>query len=202
MAPGAIYDLPPGKKVESVNPLRSNTGFESFVKALETIIGAGMRIPMEVLTKKYDSNYTASRAAMLDFWRTVRQYRTGFNSMFNQPIYEQWLSEAVAKGRVEAPGFFDDPAVRQAWCGCEWKGASMGHVDPRKEVEAAEKRIALNISTEEQEASEYNGGNWAENVRQRKKEAAMTRELQGMDTGEQTGGKGSKEKEEEEEEDG
>lgn len=202
LAPGAIYDLPPGKKVESVNPLRSNTGFESFVKALETIIGAGMRIPMEVLTKKYDSNYTASRAAMLDFWRTVRQYRTGFNSMFNQPIYEQWLSEAVAKGRVEAPGFFDDPAVRQAWCGCEWKGASMGHVDPRKEVEAAEKRIALNISTEEQEASEYNGGNWAENVRQRKKEAAMTRELQGMDTGEQTGGKGSKEKEEEEEEDG
>ena len=49
-------------------------------------------------------------------------------------------------------------------------GASMGHVDPLKEVNAAEKRIQLNISTEEQEASEYNGNDWNANVRQRRKE--------------------------------
>lgn len=181
LAPGAIYDLPPGKKVEAVNPLRSNTGFEPFVKSMETIIGAGMETPVEVLIKKYDSNYTAARSALLDYWRTVRKYRMRFNSAFNQPVYEQWLTEAVAIGRVEAPGFFDDPATRQAWCGCEWKGASMGHVDPKKEVEAAQMRVSMNISTEEQEASEYNGGSWAENVRQRKKEAAATKELTGTE---------------------
>lgn len=167
---GAIYDLPPGKHVNTVNPIRNNSAFEAFVSALETVIGASMEIPKEVLIKKYESNYTAARGALLDFWRTVRVQRTKFNNSFNQPIYEQWLSEAVATGRVEAPGFFDDPAIRQAWCGCMWMGASMGHVDPLKEVNAAEKRIKNNISTEEQEASEYNGNDWRANIRQRKKE--------------------------------
>lgn len=170
LAPGAIYDLPPGKTIKEINPIRSNSAFESFISTLETIIGASMEIPKEVLTKKYESNYTAARGALLDFWRTVRVYRTAFNNSFNQPIYEQWLSEAVALGRIDAPGFFDDPAVRQTWCGCIWMGASMGHVDPLKEVNAAEKRIQLNISTEEQEASEYNGNDWNANVRQRRKE--------------------------------
>lgn len=53
----------------------------------------------------------------------------------------------------------------------------MGHVDPRKEVEAAEKRIQLNISTQEQEAMEYNGADWSANVRQRKHEVEIMREL-------------------------
>lgn len=177
LAPGAIYDLPPGKKVKEINPLRNNSGFDAFVNTLFTIIGAGYEIPKEVLIKKYESNYTAARAALLDFWRTVKVHRAAFNASFNQPVYEQWLSEAVAIGRIEAPGYFDDPAIRQAWNGCLWMGASMGHVDPLKEVNAAEKRIDLNISTQEQEASEYNGNDWNANIRQRKKEAAAMAEM-------------------------
>ena len=177
LAPGAIYDLPPGKKVTTVDPKRSDTQFEAFVNTCITVIASSMGIPKEVLIKKYESNYTAARAALLDFWRTVRVYRTRFNTSFNQPIYEQWLSEAVALGRIEAPGFFDDPAVRLAWCGCSWMGASMGHVDPLKEVNAAAARIANNITTQEQEAMEYNGNDWAANVRQRRKEIATLQDL-------------------------
>lgn len=54
----------------------------------------------------------------------------------------------------------------------------MGHVDPLKEVNAAATRIANNITTQEQEASEYNGNNWDENVKQRKKEIAELRGLE------------------------
>ena len=178
LAPGAIYDLPPGKHPETVDPKRSDTQFEVFVNTFIMVIASSMGIPKEVLVKKYESNYTAARAALLDFWRTVKVYRRRFNSGFNQPIYEQWLAEAVAAGRIEAPGFFDDPIVRQAWCGCSWMGASMGHVDPLKEVNAAEARIRNNISTEEQEAMEYNGNNWDEVVRQRDKEIT-TRAMMG-----------------------
>ena len=177
LAPGAVYDLPPGKDVKSVNPLRSNAQFEAFVNTTITVLASSMGIPKEVLIKKYESNYTAARAALLDFWRTVKVYRTRFNAMFNQPIYEQWLSEAVAAGRINAPGFFDDPAIRQAWCGCTWMGASMGHVDPLKEVNAARERISNNISTEEQEAAEYNGNDWNAIVRQRHREVEARKEL-------------------------
>ena len=170
LQPGAIYDLPPGKTIKEINPIRQNTAFESFVSTMETIIGASMEIPKEVLIKKYDSNYTAARSSLLDFWKTVRVHRARFNTMFNQPVYEAWLAEAVALGRVEAPGFFDDPAIRRAWCGCAWTGITMGHVDPKKEIQAAELRIRNNLTTEEQEAMEYNGNNWREVIRQRKKE--------------------------------
>ena len=198
LAPGAIYDLPPGKDVTTVDPKRSDTQFESFVNTCITVIASSMGIPKEVLIKKYESNYTAARAALLDFWRTVRVYRTWFNATFNQPIYEQWLSEAVAAGRIDAPGFFDDPAVRLAWCGCSWMGASMGHVDPLKEVNAAETRIKNNITTEEQEASEYNGNDWAANVRQRKKEIAARAEMGGAPA-EEDGGQNDPEDEDEKE---
>lgn len=180
LKPGAIYDLPPGKKIETVNPLRNNTAFEGFVTTFETIIGSGFSIPKEVLIHKYDSNYTAARSALLDFWKTVRVYRKQFNEQFNQPIWEAFLAEAVATGRIEAPGFFEDPAIRQAWSGCMWTGVTMGHVDPKKEVEAAIMRINHNLSTEELEAAEYNGNNWEEVVQQRKKEVAETAEITRM----------------------
>lgn len=200
LAPGAIYDLPPGKDVTTVDPKRSDTQFESFVNTCITVIASSMGIPKEVLIKKYESNYTAARAALLDFWRTVRVYRTRFNTAFNQPIYEQWLSEAVATGRIDAPGFFDDPAVRLAWCGCSWMGASMGHVDPLKEVNAAEVRIRNNITTEEQEAMEYNGNDRSAIVRQRKKEIAERAEMGGAAQESDNGQQADDEEKEEDEE--
>ena len=58
-----------------------------------------------------------------------------------------------------------------------WTGVSMGHVDPLKEVKAAAERINNNISTQEQEASAYDGGDWSAIVRQRRREnAELTRE--------------------------
>ena len=195
LQPGAIYDLPPGKTIKEINPIRQNTAFESFVSTLETVIGASMEIPKEVLIKKYDSNYTAARSSLLDFWKTVRVHRARFNALFNQPVWEAWLSEAVAMGRIEAPGFFDDPAIRRAWCGCAWTGITMGHVDPKKEIQAAELRIRNNLTTEEQEAMEYNGNDWHEVIRQRRKEVAVAEEL-GVDrTPRESGGGGSEEEE-------
>ena len=103
--------------------------------------------------------------------------------------------KSAAIGRIDAPGFFDDPAIRKAWCGCSWIGSSMGHVDPKKEVEAAAQRIALNISTQEQEASEYNGNDWATNVRQRKKEIAATANFPKQEQTEKTDGQEDEENE-------
>lgn len=199
LAPGAVYDLPPGKKVATLNPIRNNSAFESFVGALETLIGAGYEIPKEALIKKYETNYTAARGALLEFWVTVKVYRNRFNKQFNQPVYEAWLSEAVAAGRIEAPGFFDDPAVRKAWCRCQWIGASMGHIDPRKEAEAAGMRVSMNMTTEEQEAAEYNGNDWNANIRQRRKELSALAEFAQKRTTVRPGGREEEEDEDNEE---
>lgn len=51
--------------------------------------------------------------------------------------YEEFITEAVARGRLQAPGFFLDPAIRAAWCGTEWYGTAQGQIDPLKEAKAA-----------------------------------------------------------------
>lgn len=177
LAPGAVYELPPGKKIEKIDPRGSNTVYPDFMKALQTLTGSTLEIPAEVLMKRYETSYTSARAALLDFWRVVKKYRKRFNDAFNQPVYEQWLAEAVALGRIDAPGFFDDPAVRKAWCGCSWMGSNQGHVNPVQEANAAAIRIQNNISTEEQEAAEYDGGDWDTIVQQRIKEAEKRAEI-------------------------
>lgn len=182
---GNVYELPPGKKVQQAGISRAPTAFENFVSEVVTMIGSSMEIPYEVLMHRYDHNYTASRSAMLDFWKVVRRYRQHFVERFNQPIYEQWLAEAVALGRIEAPGFFDDPAVRDAWCGCQWIGTSQGHVQPVQEANAAKIRMDLGISTGEQEAMEYNGGDWNENIAQRGREMAAQNAATPKQEGEQ-----------------
>ena len=53
----------------------------------------------------------------------------------------------------------------------------MGHVDPLKEVNAAEARIRNNISTQEQEASEFNGNDWNTIMRQRRREIEEAQKL-------------------------
>lgn len=178
---GNVYELPPGKKLDKIGESRAPTAFESFVSQVITMIGSSMEIPYEVLMHRYNSNFTAANAAMMDFWRVVKRYRQRFIETFNQPIYEAWLAEAVALGRIEAPGFFDDPAIREAWCGCQWIGASKGHVQPVQEANAAKIRIDTGISTGETEAMEFNGSDFMENIAQRGREetarsAAMPKE--------------------------
>ncbi len=62
--------------------------------------------------------------------------RKWFRSDFCDPIYEIWMYEAVARGRIIAPGFFDNPLARKAYLGCLWIGPSQGMLDPTKEISA------------------------------------------------------------------
>lgn len=50
-------------------------------------------------------------------------------------------------------------------------------MQPVQEANAAAARVALNISTEEQEAMEYNGADWRDIIRQRKREIDARREM-------------------------
>ncbi|MGG1599321.1 phage portal protein [Paenibacillus naphthalenovorans] len=168
MGIGAINVLEPGEDVEIANPGRPNANFDPFVSSLCRYIGAALEIPYELLLKSFQSSYSASRAALLEAWKMFRMRRQWTAKEFCQPIYEEWLAEAIALGRIRAPVFFNDPAIRKAWSQAEWNGPAPGQLDPLKEVAAAEKRIALGLSTREREAIEINGSDFWTNVQQLK----------------------------------
>jgi len=141
-------------------------------------IGAALEIPPEVLLKKFTTSYSAARGALNEFWRTTQMHRDWFIDDFNQPIYEMWFAEAVAKGRISAPGFFDDPAIRKAYTGCVWNGPARTNLNPVQEVDAAIKRVDAGFSTGEEETAQMTGGSYSANIARRKIEIAKMREIE------------------------
>lgn len=166
MGPGTVTHLAPGEKVQFGNPNIPTAGFETFVKTLCRLIGSALELPYDVLIKEFNSSYSASRGALLEAWEAFKMRRSWFVADFCQPIYEAFLAEAVALGRINAPGFFTDPLVREAWCGARWIGPVQGQIDPKKEAEAALLLTGCGIKTHEQITRELGGGDWEENVAQ------------------------------------
>ncbi len=60
--------------------------------------------------------------------------------------------------------------VRLAYCGAEWIGDAPGSIDPEKDVNAAEKRLNLLLSTHADEQMELRGGDWEETIARRERE--------------------------------
>lgn len=177
LGPGAVMDLNPGEKVHDSNPGRPNSGFSMFVEAICQQIGASLEIPYELLVKRFNASYTASKGALEEAWKMFRMYRAWLAADFCQPIYEEWLAEAAAKKRIDAPGFFTDPLIRKAYCRAEWNGPAKGMLDPVKEVTAAEKRVANGFSTRSSETMEMTGGDFYANADQLKNEEKKLSEV-------------------------
>lgn len=177
MGPGAVVNLAPGEKVEFGNPTRPSSNFEPFFQAVLKQIGMALEIPYELLVRHFQASYSASRAALLEAWKAFRTWRDWLSKRFCQPIYEEFLADCVASGKINLPGFFDDVRIRRAWCAAEWIGPAPGQVDPVKETQAAKDRIALNASTEAAEAAALNGSDWTKNIRQRAKEETLKKTL-------------------------
>lgn len=167
---GAILGLLPGEEIEIVDPKRPNTAAESFLRAMAEQIGVAIELPYEILLKHFTASYSAARAALLEAWRFFLRSRSWLAEEYCQPIWEAVITEAVARGRLAAPGFFTDPLVRMAYLGCEWTGDSMGQIQPVQEVEAAEMKVKAGFSTKAKETASLTGGDWERDEKQRAKE--------------------------------
>lgn len=177
MGNGAVVGLAPGESVQFADPKHPTTGYDAFTDALVKQIGAALEIPPEVLYKQFIASYSAARGALNEFWRSCGMMRDWFIEDFCQPVYEEWFTEAVARGRIHAPGFFADPAIRKAYTGCVWNGPARTNLNPVQEVEAAEKRVENCFSTAQEETAQMTGGDFARNVRQRLIEARLKRDV-------------------------
>ena len=170
MGPGQVNIMEPGEDVVFADPKRPAGGFDAFVKAVSGQVGAALEIPADLLLKSFNASYSASRAALLEAWKAFKMRREWLADDFCRPIYEVWMSEAVARGRIYAPGFFDNPAIRAAYLGSEWLGPSQGQLDPVKEITAEVLACSEGFSTHEQSTVRLNGGQWDTNVEQLQRE--------------------------------
>lgn len=177
LGPGAFVDMAPGEDIKTIDPKHPNTGYDEFTNAVIRQIGAALEIPPEVLFKQFTASYSAARGALNEFWRTCAMQRDWFKDDFCKPVYDEWFAEAVARGRIKAPGFFADPAIRKTYVACTWSGPARTNLNPVQEVQAAAMRVENCFSTAADETAQMTGGDYNRNVRARVIEAKRKKEV-------------------------
>lgn len=160
LGPAAVLGLAKGEKASVVNPGRPNPAFGDFLQAVLDQLGAGTFMGPELLMKKFNTSYTAARAAWLDAWTYFRDVRSGTALDFCQPVLETWMAEAVIRRRIRAPGFFSDPRMRWAYTRAAWRGDSQGSLNPKDEVAAMREAIDGRLVTHEHASWELFGQDW------------------------------------------
>lgn len=174
---GTLTKLPKGVDVKAIDRSNAQSTFDPFITAFIKQVGAALNIPFEILQKQFQASYSASRAALLQAEDEFRQRRNAFINDFLNPVYENFLMEAVAMGRIKAEGFFDNPLRRAQWLKCDWYVEGSHLLDVTKELQGAQMRIALGLTTHAQEAAELAGTDYYENLETLNYEYEMRKKL-------------------------
>lgn len=155
-----VIEMDENQDISVADPKHPISGFGSFLEASAKEIGSSVGVPYGMLMLNFQSSFSASKAELQEFWKTVRHYRYFSKNKIYKPVYAMWMAEAVIKGRIDAPGFFDDVSRREAWLKSDFIGPGQGMIDPLKESKAMETRIKNKITNREREFNNLYEGDW------------------------------------------
>lgn len=178
MGHGNIVYLDDKKDAVLADPGKVDKDFSKFWDSLAMQVCAGGNIPLEHAMMHYTTSYTAARAASIDVWQYRLTARTLVSRKMNQPVYQEFLTEAAIKGRVQLPGFFDDYATKRAWSNAAWVGSGQGSLDPLREAKAAVINLNNYLTNHEEQYAEKHGGRWDSAMNKRAREEKLLKELE------------------------
>lgn len=171
---GSMVRVPIGTTYKPIDSSRNTAGMSAFMDTMMRWIAAGLNMPYELFLKDFSkSNYSSARAALLEAWRYFYGRRRWIIDGWLNTVYGLWLEEAINRGVIEAPGFYEN---RYAYQRCRWLFQGRGHIDPVKEPTGDNLRLSNGTATLEQICAEH-GLDWEEVQEQRAIEMAKQREL-------------------------
>lgn len=138
---GSTLRVTDGSKVEGFDPQRPNLNFWEFFKSIVIEIGAMIGVPASIILMVFEKSYSASRGEVLLAWDYFLSKRTHIAINLCQPTYAALMDEAVFKGMISAPGYFNDINIRNAFLGSpyqQWSGPIRPAIDELKEAKALE----------------------------------------------------------------
>lgn len=165
------FNMPIGSTMKSFST-NIESDFDQFHKAIFNIISAGLDVPPEVAMQMYNSNYSASRAAINGWGYVVDIHRQKFANEFYIPFYKAWLEFEILKNKIEAPEFVNaivtgNFMITDSYTQCRFTGKNMPHIDPLKEIKAIREMLgvdgAIALISREQATEMLGAGQWDEN---------------------------------------
>jgi capsid protein len=151
-----IQELTKGADIKFASPNSPSAQYEKFTDSFESSLSAVSGTPIEVVKMKFGNSFSASRATLLLFWRTVEIARLEMITDFLAPLTEMWLSGEIAAGRISAPGW-SDPILKAAWMKATWRGAAVPDIDPGKLAKARKDNIEMGITNVDRESILHSG---------------------------------------------
>lgn len=128
---GAIFtDTAPGESIEMINPNRPNTVLEQFRTAMMRAVSRCIGLSYSSLSGDYDGTYSAQRQELVEAYDGYRMMSQQFVASFVQPVWERFVSLAIASGAVKVPAHIRPDSVAQA----SFRGPKMPWIDPLKEA--------------------------------------------------------------------
>jgi capsid protein len=169
------FNMPPGSKI-STPDTKPELHFKDFFQVNTDLLCAAVNIPPDVAMSKYNSNFSASRAALKDWEHTLLVERADFSMDFYQPIYNFFLEVEILKNKIQARGYLKARAeqnmmVLEAYRNCRFIGSSVPHIDPLKEVNAERAKLGpmaatIPLTTVEAATEALNSGDSDQNIQQ------------------------------------
>jgi capsid protein len=165
------FNMPIGatlKLLESKNELY----FKDFYTTNIQLVCASVGIPYEVAMAMYNSNYSASRAAIKDWEHSMKTAREKFAFQFYQNFYNIWLEVEILTGKIQADGYMKASTegnlmAVEAYRNARWLGANVPHIDPVKEVMAERLKLGDDLTpltTYDQATETLGSGDFAQNI--------------------------------------
>lgn len=155
---GNMFQLRRGEKMTFSDIKTPSNTFRDFKDVINEYIGAATGTPPEVITSKYSTSYTAHRGAMNDFKRSFLT-RRGEVAAVCRTAVEEIAKDAIMKGYIDAPGFWENPMRRSAYLQGAFLGPVPGAVNPKQEIDAKIAAVEAGFQLRSDVAAEY-GNEW------------------------------------------
>jgi lambda family phage portal protein len=158
LVPGTVSYLNPGEKPHFSNPTRPGSTFEPFIQVIAESIAMAVDIPQPVLFNSFRGmNFASYRSAMLEAWRVFSSQRQMFGRGFCSAPYRMLQEEAYLRNDINFPLDFYSNMYRLT--GVDWIGPPKGQIEPVKEDQADEKKIAMRVKSRQMKSMEM-GHDW------------------------------------------
>lgn len=178
---------PPGAEIKAIASSNKELYFKDFYTVMIDLVCAAINIPPEVAMSRYNSNFSASRAALKDWENTLLVRRNNFAFQFYQKIYDFFLDVEILMNKIQAPGYLmarsvGNAMVLNSYRNARFVGAPVPHIDPLKEVNAERAKLGaagkdIPLTTVEAATEALNGGDSDQNMLQYADELQQSREL-------------------------
>jgi len=170
-----VYYLQKGESIDKQAPQGASDDYKAFTETTIRLIATARRVSYELAFKDYSKvNFASSRASLIqDNYRFDAEQKHFISYVLND-IYSTWLEVEILRGMIKIPAvkFMTD---KTEFLKQKWIKPKRSWVDPLKDLLATEKEIAMNLTTQTDEAMAQ-GKDFEEILLQKKHEMELLKE--------------------------